>query len=306
MTVSVFAPAKINLTLHVTRQRHDGYHLIDSLVSFAPVGDQIIISDAPVSSLVVEGPEAEGVPTGMGNLVLQVAEIMAPGRGLAITLKKNLPVASGIGGGSTDAAAVIRTLLDVGDTDAEYERIMSLDEDALGNKYSAIIENVFTLGADIMMCVLPGPQRVRGIGNKCDAIELPSLPALLVNPRIAVSTRDVFKALEQKELPPMAQVIPTFARASEFINWLALQRNDLETPAFEICPEICDVLKVLEKLDGCLLARMSGSGATCFVLFDNLELARAAQKKVRFDYPAWWVSEGKLGDWIEKSAPVFS
>ena len=306
MTVNVFAPAKVNLTLHITGQRDDGFHLIDSLVAFAPVGDHLTISDAPVLSLTVEGPEAAGVPADMNNLVMQVAKIMAPDRGLAMSLHKNLPVASGIGGGSTDAAAVVRALLDVGDTDAEFEKFVSQSDEEFKRSVVSTLKHVIELGADITMCLLPGQQRVSGIGEKCERVELPILPALLVNPRIAVSTKEIFGALKLKENAPMDDELPDFKGVSDFADWLSRQRNDLETPALQICPDIGKVLGYLGALDGCLLARMSGSGATCFAIFKTPEIAQANAKIIQRERPEWWLSGGGLGTWIEKSEPVFS
>ncbi len=306
MTVKVFAPAKVNLTLHVTGQRDDGYHLIDSLVAFAPVGDCLTISDTPVSSLTVEGPEAAGVPTDMNNLVMKVAQIMAPGRGLAMTLEKNLPVASGIGGGSSDAAAAFRGLSDWVKDEPEFARLQSLDDQAFEAEFRPTLEKILELGADIPMCLLPWSQRVRGIGQKCERVKMPSLPALLVNPRVSVSTADVFKALKQKDNPPMEEALPNFSTVSDMVKWLGEQRNDLAAPAVKICPEIETVLTVLSGLEGCLLARMSGSGATCFAIFDTPEIAHAGAVKLYRDYPNWWRSGGGLGSWIEKSAPIFS
>ncbi len=305
MTVSVFAPAKINLTLHVTGQRDDGYHLIDSLVAFAPVGDYLTFSDAPVSSLTVEGPEAAGVPTDMDNLVMKVAEIMAPDRGLAMTLEKNIPIAAGLGGGSADAAAAFRGLWNNWD-ESTLKRMEALTEEQIRAEFQPTFGRVVELGADIAMCIASMKQRAQGIGGKDTPVDFPDVIALLVNPRVAVSTKEVFQALKQKNNSPMEEVLPTFDGPTDFSEWLAQQRNDLEVPALKICPEIGTVLGVLRGLDGCLLARMSGSGATCFALFDAPEASRAAREQVMRDNPEWWVSGGWLGNWVEKSVPVFS
>ncbi len=305
MTVKVFAPAKVNLTLHVTGQRDDGYHLIDSLVAFAPVGDDLEISDAPISSLTVEGPEAAGVPADVDNLVMKVAEIMAPGRGFAMTLHKNLPSAAGIGGGSADAAAAIRALM--GDVDqVELERLEGLSEDKIRAEFGSTLGKVVDLGADIAVCVAPTWQRVRGIGGICEVLDFPALPVLLVNPRVAVPTPAVFKALKQKENAPMQDTIPPFKGIPDFSDWLVCQRNDLQAPALKICPEIGEVLDALAGLEGCLLARMSGSGATCFAIFETPELLRSGSLKIGKKHPDWWRSAGWLGNWIERSVPKFS
>jgi len=295
MAVEVFAPAKVNLTLHVTGQKDDGYHLVDSLVAFGPVGDHLTIEDGDALSLTVDGPQASGVPTDMDNLVLKVARIMAPGRGLSVRLQKNLPTAAGIGGGSSDAAAMFRGLSEAGERKVD-----------LGSGGHAKAEKIFALGADITMCISPRPQRVRGIGEDCRAVKIPSLPAVLVNPGVAVATRDVFKALKQKDNPAMVADLPEFSGVADFAPWLAMQRNDLEAPACQVCPDIRDVLAVLAGLHGCLLSRMSGSGATCFAIFPTPEMAQAAGRQLQVDHPEWWVADGLLGDWAAKAAPVFS
>ncbi len=302
MTVSVFAPAKINLTLHVTGQRDDGYHLIDSLVAFAPVGDYLTIQDGNTLSLTVEGPEAAGIPADMNNLVMKVAEILADGSGAAITLNKYLPVASGIGGGSADAAAAIRALSGYWNHEAKNVGLFVPEGDALKH----LARQFLSIGADIPMCLLPRQQRVRGIGEDIQQVEFPPLPALLVNPRVAVSTKEVFRGLKLNTNPPMEELLPDFESITEFTSWLAKQRNDLETPACKHCPEIGNVLDKLAGLDGCLLSRMSGSGATCFAIFETPEIAQVVGRKLLRDQPRWWIAGGLLGDWVEKSAPKFS
>ena len=306
MTVRVFAPAKVNLTLHVTGQRADGYHMIDSLVAFSPVGDLITICDNEVTSLTVDGPEAAGVPVDKGNLALQAADIVAPGRHVSILLEKHLPVSSGIGGGSADAAAVVRGLVLDWSEEVGVRETFSLNVENFEAKFGPLIEPLMSLGADIPMCLLPRPQRVRGIGGKSKPIEIPLLPALLVNPRVSVSTQSVFTALEQKNNPPMDDDIPDFSGPVDFCEWLATQRNDLETPAMRICPEIAQVLQALRNLKGALLARMSGSGATCFVVFETPAEAQAAGQRMQDDHPNWWIAGGLLGDWTEKSTPEIS
>lgn len=315
MTISVFAPAKINLSLHVVGQRDDGYHLLDSLVAFAPVGDRLVISDYGVSSLTVEGPEAAGVPADMNNLVLRAAKIVAPLRPVSITLEKHLPTSSGIGGGSADAAAVVRGLVIEKLAEHNFERVAGLSDEeiraVLSDEeirplFAPMFEKLISLGADIPMCCAPQPQRVRGIGGEFTFVTLPTLHAVLVNPRVSVSTPEVFAALEEKENAPMPEELPVFENAVEFCVWLSDQRNDLENPALLICPEIGQVLGALGALEGIILTRMSGSGATCFGIFDTREKAILAVKKMRHDYPHWWVNGGNIGDMLGKSIPVFS
>lgn len=274
--IEVFAPAKVNLALHVTGRRADGYHLLDSLVAFAPFGDHLTLVPAPVLSLTVTGPEGAGVPEGPENLVLRAASLLPCGQGAAITLDKRLPPASGIGGGSSDAAAMLRGLA--------LLRGASLPED-----------RGLELGADVPMCLDPRPARVRGIGEEITPVTLPPLPAVLVNPRVSVPTPAVFKALTARDNPPMAP-IPGFASTTDCIDWLAGQRNDLETPAKAIAPGIAAALSALAALPGCRLARMSGSGATCFGLFATLTEAETALTHLRATRPDWWSACGALGD----------
>jgi len=261
MTIEGFAPAKINLTLHVTGQRADGYHLLDSLVVFADVGDRLWFNPEPQMRITVSGPFAQGVPTDQRNLVWQAAEL-AGWRG-HIRLEKNLPHGAGIGGGSSDAAAVLR---------------------AFGGADQALV-----LGADVPVCLGHAPQRMRGIGDLLSKVpDLPDLDILLVNSGSVVPTGAVFGGLASKDNPAMAAEIPTFEKAGDFALWLADQRNDLEPPAKDVAPEISAVLAAL---DDALLARMSGSGATCFGLYHDASTAAA---RIKAAHPDWWVARGKL------------
>ncbi len=290
MTVRVFAPAKVNLTLHVTGRRPDGYHLLDSLVAFAPVGDELLLEDAGALSLAVEGPEAAGVPATMDNLVMRAAVLTGHGRGAALRLTKALPVASGIGGGSSDAAAAARGML------ALTSRPGGIGPGA------PIREALEGLGADIPMCLDPRPWRVRGIGERLDPVELPPLPAVLVNPRLPVPTPSVFRALRSPDNPPMPEVLPGFPDAAALIAFLAHCRNDLEAPALSVEPAIGTVLGALRAVPGARLARMSGSGATCFALFHGEAAAVAAARRIASDHPGWWVAHGVLGDQSARAA----
>ncbi len=298
---SVFAPAKINLTLHVTGRRDDGYHLLDSLVSFAPVGDDLLITDANTLSLTVEGPEAQGVPADMENLALRAVDLMGLGRGTAITLTKNLPAASGIGGGSSDAAAAVRGALMLQDTDAG--KLLAFGPDIL---LDTRFRPLLGLGADIPMCLYPAPLRARGIGENITFHPLPPLPAVFVNPRQMVPTGDVFSALETRQNTPMPDALPDFADAAALINWLTTQRNDLEAPARRVAPVISKVLQTLMDTQGCGLARMSGSGATCFGLYADLDDAKTAAATLGAEHPDWWVAGGVLGDMSDRAMPRLS
>lgn len=270
----VFAPAKVNLTLHVTGQRRDGYHLLDSLVVFADVGDRITVMPAEANRLEVIGPRAEGVPTDGTNLVARAADLF--GVPVHIVLSKHLPAAAGIGGGSSDAAATILALSDlIGDT--------------------RLPEGVAELGADVRVCLMRQAARMRGIGE--DVAPCPGLPplfAVLANPGVAVPTPEAFKALENKQNPPMPKRIPQGMKAAAFIDWLATQRNDLEAPAIARSGIIQDVLDALAALPGSRLARMSGSGATCFALFETEEAAHAGAAALAKAQPDWWVEAAKL------------
>lgn len=299
-TVKVFAPAKINLSLHVTGQREDGYHLLDSLVAFAPCGDLLVFQSGNTLSLTVDGPEAEGVPADMNNLALKAAALAAKGRGAALTLTKHLPVASGIGGGSADAAAAYRGMLSFGEAGgANTLSNWAIPDIIADGQARALLE----YGADIPMCLMSKPARVRGIGEKIEFVELPALPALLVNPRVPVSTPPVFKALKTRNNASMPEKLPNFVDAGALINWLAGQRNDLEVPAIAVAPVIAEVLTALRLTKGCRLARMSGSGATCFALYPDKKTAINAGKTIQAAHPDWWLAAGLLGDQSEQAMP---
>lgn len=261
MATEAFAPAKINLTLHVTGQRADGYHLLDSLVVFAAPGDRLWAEPAVQMSLTVSGPFAAGVPEDRRNLVWRAAELA--GVMLDIRLEKNLPHGAGIGGGSSDAAAVLR---------------------AFGGAARAA-----ELGADVPVCLSDAPQRMRGIGDELVvAAGVPALPLVLVNPGVHVPTPAVFRALARKDNPGMGE-LPRWPSLSAFLGWLGDQRNDLEAPALAAAPAIGAVLEVLRRAAGCRLARMSGSGATCFGVFGSALEAEAAAGRIAAAHPDWWV-----------------
>ena len=297
--VDVFAPAKINLTLHVTGERDDGYHLLDSLVTFASVGDRLDIVPGNALSLTVEGPEAAGVPADMDNLALRAAALVRRD-GAALRLEKHLPAASGIGGGSADAAAAWRGMISL---DAEGARALAQSPDAMLQEN---LEDIATLGADVPMCLACTPLRARGIGERVQVVPLPTLYAVLVNPRLPVSTPAVFKALESKQNPPMPDTLPAFADAGALIRWLTGMRNDLQAPALAVQPAIGDVLRAIGAQEGCGLARMSGSGATCFGLFETEAAAKEAAGVLYHAHPDWWVVGCVLGDQFKLALPRVS
>lgn len=275
-TVTEFAPAKINLTLHVTGRRADGYHLLDSLVVFAGVGDRVTVQRAPELSLHITGPQAAKLPVQDDNLVLRAACVM--GGGVAVVLDKVLPVSSGIGGGSADAAATLRAMA------------------RLTGRALPTAADVLALGADVPVCVQGVPVRMTGVGEGLTAV--PALPAVwlvLVNPGVSVATPEVFRALSAKDNAPMPPTIPAWATVADFAAFLTSQRNDLEAPAIGLAPVISAVLAGLATHDGCYLARMSGSGATCFGLFGTVADADIAVRMLQRENPGWWVVATPIG-----------
>lgn len=265
--ISRLARAKINLTLHVTGLRADGYHLLDSLVCFADMGDTLDFREAAELSLTVEGRFAQGVPTDESNLVLRAARLLDASQGAEISLTKNLPAAAGIGGGSADAAACLLGLAEMWDV--------------------PLPDDVSVLGADVPVCMSPVALRMRGVGEQLSiAPPLPPLWAVLVNPGVPVETPPVFKALKIKENPAM-HALPEWSDAAQFAAWCAEQRNDLQEPAIQIAPVIRDVLAALGPS---LLARMSGSGATCFGLCASAEAAQSLASDIHAAHPEWWVT----------------
>jgi 4-diphosphocytidyl-2-C-methyl-D-erythritol kinase len=284
------APAKVNLTLHVIGRRADGYHDIESLVVFAGLGDALTFTPGRTLALAVRGPTAPAVGDVSDNLVLKAAHALAAridgiklGR---FVLSKRLPVAAGLGGGSADAAAALRLL-------ARANRI-ALDDHRL-------MQAARATGADVPVCVDPRPRLMRGIGDiLSEPLDLPRLPAVLVNPGVAVPTKDVFGALRlatarsagASSRPP---ALGGETRAA-LLRALAQGRNDLEAPAISLQPVIAEVLSSLRALAGCGLARMSGSGATCFGLFNTGRAAAAGARTLRAQHPGWWIRATTLAD----------
>lgn len=261
------APAKLNLALHVVGRRADGYHLLDSLVGFAGVGDEVRLSPGPLS-LRIEGPFAGGLNADDDNLCLRAARLA--GAAAAIRLTKNLPVSSGIGGGSADAAAVLRGLA------------------RMGYPLPDVPE---TLGADVPVCLLSGAARMQGVGEVVTPLPaLPPVPLVLVNPGIGVSTPRVFAAMRCRDNPPLPK-IPAFRALADLVGWLTGTRNDLERPARGIVPVIGQVLDALAAT-GAGFARMSGSGATCFGLYDRPALALDAAERLK--QHGWWAVASEL------------
>jgi len=277
------ARAKVNLTLQITGRRPDGYHELESLVVFAGVGDELRFAPAGEIGLTLEGPFAAALSAGGDNLVLRAAHRLAEAldepRGAAITLTKNLPVASGIGGGSADAAAALRGLLRL------WQRTLA---------EGALRDLALNLGADVPVCLRGDPVVMSGIGEKLTPVAaLPPLWLLLVNSGVAVSTAAVFKAREGAFSAP-GEPLPPSLGLPALVQWLEQHRNDLEAPACALAPEIAEVLAALRALAQCLLARMSGSGATCFGLFEDETAVRQAAEALALQFPDWWVAPAPL------------
>jgi 4-diphosphocytidyl-2-C-methyl-D-erythritol kinase len=283
--IAAFAPAKVNLTLRVTGRRADGYHCLDSLVVFAGVGDRLTVRPASALSLAVTGPFGDGLGAGGDNLVLRAARSLADAAGLAphgaLTLEKNLPVASGIGGGSSDAAATLRLL-------AAFWGV-SLPEGALHRL-------ALQLGADVPVCLARRPARMAGIGEVLSAVPvLPALGVVLVNPRIACPTAAIFRVrAEARTGFSPADAVPTdgWETWRSLAAALAGSGNDLEAPAMTVAPVIGAVLGAIRAQPDCLLARMSGSGATCFGLFPDASAAALVAGSLTGK--GWWCWGGGL------------
>lgn len=283
MMLEEFAPAKVNLTLHVTGQRQDGYHLLDSLVMFASVGDSLSFAPADTLSLLIDGPEGLTIPTD-GNSILSAARMLDPARGARIRLTKNLPVSSGIGGGTADAAAAYRGL----------RRLWELPETTPSRQ---AFTDVSKLGADVPVCLFSRTARMSGVGEKIEFLpRFPKLNTVMVNPRVEVSTPKVFGALALKNNPCMDDVPGSFASKEALVSWLRLQRNDMQDAAIAIAPPIADVLSEISAVKSCQLARMSGSGATCFGLFPNAQAAEDAASTIGKRHTDWWVRACTLGE----------
>ncbi|WP_330084700.1 4-(cytidine 5'-diphospho)-2-C-methyl-D-erythritol kinase [Methylocystis iwaonis] len=282
------APAKINLTLHILGRRDDGYHELESLVVFSGAGDTLSLSPGGVLSLDISGPTAPAAGAGNDNLVLRAARNLAERvEGLtlgAFRLEKRLPVAAGIGGGSSDAAAALRLLARANGLTADDPRL-----------YDA----ARATGSDVPVCLAGQARMMRGAGESLGPLlRLPLLPAVLVNPGVPVETRPVFARLGlqpgERVEAPAHPIVGDGAPALELLALLSRGRNDLEDPACLQAPVIVDTLAVLRAARGCKLARMSGSGATCFAIFSTPNAAARAARAIRTQHPEWWVKTAAL------------
>jgi 4-diphosphocytidyl-2-C-methyl-D-erythritol kinase len=281
------APAKINLTLHVLGRRADGYHDLESLVVFAGTGDDLRLDPGDILALEVGGPTAPLAGSHADNLVLKAARLLAERvQGLKVGtfhLTKRLPVAAGIGGGSSDAAAALRLL----------SRL-----NGLPLSHPALREAARLTGADVPVCLEPRARMMRGAGEEVGpALDLPRLFAVLVNPRVPVGTPSVFKALGLQPgqgLSGAAHPAPEAPLPDALLALLKAARNDLEPPARKLQPLIGEAIGLMRETDGCRLARMSGSGATVFGLYDDCEAAARAGRQIRLLQPDWWVKATSL------------
>lgn len=285
------ARAKLNLCLHVVGQRADGYHLLESLVAFANVGDVVEAAPGPGLSLTLDGPFGLELDAGGDNLVIRAAAALdawatsqgdARARGAALRLDKQLPVASGVGGGSADAAATLRLLA------AQWDLAPSAED------LAAI---ALSLGADVPVCLSDAPMWMRGIGEELEpAPAMPPFWIALANPGVAVSTPQVFKSLSRKDNLPLPPAPRAFTDLDTLLAWLASARNDLEAPARAFQPRISDALARLRETSGCRFVRMSGSGATCFGVFATASEAIAAAESIRAAEPGWWTTAAAVAE----------
>ncbi|HCS22660.1 MAG TPA: 4-(cytidine 5'-diphospho)-2-C-methyl-D-erythritol kinase [Alphaproteobacteria bacterium] len=281
-TFSLHAPAKINLFLHVTGRRDDGYHLLQSIVVFAEAGDNLTFTRHDSLFIDVEGHFADRIGDVRDNLVYKAALALGREYGIAptgqITLKKNLPVASGIGGGSSDAATTLRGLSKLWALPEEKDRLRRIGA---------------ALGADVPACLVRRPVWMEGAGEKMMALpEMPDMHLVLVTPPVSTPTPEVFARFARRFSGRYSAPIQFGGRRKTLSEWIAdlrFYRNDLTDAAIEVSPDIRRALQAIESTPNCHIARLSGSGATCFGIYDNAAAAAAAVNKIRLEHPAWWV-----------------
>jgi 4-diphosphocytidyl-2-C-methyl-D-erythritol kinase len=284
--------AKVNLTLRVIGRRTDGYHDIESVVAFADCADRLTLTPGPELTLQMSGPLAQACGATSDNLVLKAARLLAERvpnmKAGSFTLDKVLPVAAGIGGGSADAAAALRLLAQLNG--------LSLDDERL-------LEVALETGADVPVCLASRACDMTGVGETLLPLSLPIIPCVMVNPCVPVATRDVFDALGLRSGELLVGATDVFrgtdwpeagASVEDWVEVLADNTNDLEAPATRIQPVIGAVIAALNATNGAWLARMSGSGATCFAIYENTADAGRAADKIRRDHPDWWVHAGTL------------
>src|SRR5258705_3178843 len=284
--------AKVNLTLRVVGRRVDGYHALESVVAFADCADRLTLTPGPDLSLKMTGPLAKACGDTADNLVLKAAQLLGesvPGlKAGSFELEKVLPVAAGIGGGSADAAAALRLLAQLNG--------LSLDDERL-------LEVALATGADVPVCLASRACDMTGVGETLMPLSLPIIPCVMVNPCVPVATRDVFDALGLRNGELLVGATDVFrgtdwpeagASVEDWVEVMAESANDLEAPATRIQPLIGEVIAALNATNGAWLARMSGSGATCFAIYENTAEAQRAANKIQLDHPSWWVHAGVL------------
>jgi 4-diphosphocytidyl-2-C-methyl-D-erythritol kinase len=284
--------AKVNLTLRVVGRRVDGYHDLESVVAFADCADRLTLTPESELDLKTTGPLAGHCGEAADNLVLKAARLLAervPDLKVgSFTLDKVLPVAAGIGGGSADAAAALRLLARLNG--------LALDD-------ARLLEVALLTGADVPVCLSSRACDMTGVGETLMPLNLPKMPCVMVNPRVAVATREVFAALGLRSgelLVGASDVIRATAwpedgaSVEDWVEVFAAASNDLEAPATRIQPVIGKVISALSATNGAWLARMSGSGATCFAIYENTAEAQRAAQKIQLDHPTWWVHSGVL------------
>lgn len=284
--ISELAAAKINLSLEIRGKRPDSYHELSSLVVFTKLGDRLTAAPAADLSFRLVGPFAESLVHETDNLVLRAARALqmhcGETRGATLVLEKNLPVASGIGGGSADAAATLRALMRLWQIEMWPQDLMPL---------------ALSLGADVPACIGSQSCRMTGMGEQIEPVDyMPRFSLLLVNPLVPVATRDIFARLAAPPLNSLLpwQEVPDFASVTALIAWLRDHGNDLQPPACQVEPVISEVLSALQEDATCLLARMSGSGATCFGIYADEVEASAAASMLRRRRPGWWLAATSL------------
>jgi 4-diphosphocytidyl-2-C-methyl-D-erythritol kinase len=280
------ARAKVNLALHITGQRTDGYHLLESLVVFPQIGDRIALEPADKFELVLDGPFARDLdgPTD-DNLILRAIRSFVTAAGqpqhpnIRVTLTKRLPIASGIGGGSSDAATTLRLLED-------YTGIYFPEE--------KLHQIALSLGADVPVCLFPETQIMRGIGEQLSiGPSLPRCGVVLINPKVVVSTPDVFRTMKERDNPALPAPPEHFDSIKSLTGYLEECRNDMQSAAMELCPQITEVISALCADNRIKIARMSGSGATCFGLCEPND-AMDIERDLRIDHPEWWIASGSI------------
>jgi 4-diphosphocytidyl-2-C-methyl-D-erythritol kinase len=286
------ARAKVNLTLRVIGRRVDGFHELESVVAFADCADRLSLAAGSELRLQTTGPLAAACGLDADNLVLKAAQLLGQRvAGLKLgdfTLDKVLPVAAGIGGGSADAAAALRLLARANN--------LAIDDKRL-------IEVARLTGADVPVCLASRACVMTGVGETLLPLSLPKMPCVMANPRVAVATKDVFAALGLRHGELLVGASDVFQAAAwpeagasveDWVEALAAGSNDLEAPAMRVEPVVGEVLAALSASNGAWLARMSGSGATCFAIYENTPEAERAAEKIRRDHPNWWVHAGVL------------